>query len=237
MKQYESFGDCLKRCLKENGISASEAARLVGFRSRNSMFRILSGEAGVDVKLRFLEKLRESVGNTWPDAQWLALQESLSVERVGEERYRANRAFSRVLQSGEGAEAEDYTAHFCRADGQSMDIPVGEVLKEVCGEERAELIITGCCESGISRMIADVCGKMAERGRLTVRQYIDTAEECITQNIPGRAAAGVKALVQRAPGGARLLPAGDDGCLPAALHPHPALGRGGKALLDDPGTL
>lgn len=185
MKQYESFGDCLKRCLKENGISASEAARLVGFRSRNSMFRILSGEAGVDVKLRFLEKLRESVGNTWPDAQWLALQESLSVERVGEERYRANRAFSRVLQSGEGAEAEDYTAHYCRADGQSMDIPVGEVLQEVCGEERAELIITGCCESGISRMIADVCGKMAERGRLTVRQYIDTAEECITQNILG----------------------------------------------------
>ena len=39
MKHFESFGDCLKRCLKENHLSASEAAKLVGFRSRNSIFR------------------------------------------------------------------------------------------------------------------------------------------------------------------------------------------------------
>ena len=52
MKHFESFGDCLKRCLKENHLSASEAAKLVGFRSRNSMFRILAGETGDEVKLR-----------------------------------------------------------------------------------------------------------------------------------------------------------------------------------------
>jgi len=183
MKKYESFGDCLKRCLKENDLSASEAARLVGFRSRNSMFRILSGEAGVDVKLRFLEKLRENVGDAWPDAHWLALQESLSVERVGADRYRANLAFSRVLQAVE--DTGEYTAHHYRADGQMVDVPLKKVLEESCLADRAEIIITGCCDNGISRLIAETCGEAASRGRLTVRQYIDTAETVVTQNILG----------------------------------------------------
>ncbi len=183
MRQYESFGDCLKRCLKENGLSASEAARLVGFRSRNSMFRILSGEVGDDVRLRFLEKLREALGDSWPDKDWLALQESLSVERLGAERYEANRAFARILQAEE--QPADYVVHQRLQDGAVRHIPLQEVLNEVCGVDKAEIIITGCCDSGISRLIAETCGAAASRGTLSVRQYIDIDESCVTQNILG----------------------------------------------------
>lgn len=183
MHKYESFGECLKRCLKENGISASEAARMVGFRSRNSMFRILSGEASADVKLRFLEQLREALGKSWPDEYWLALQESLSVERVGAERYEANRAFSRALQAEE--QPADYVAHHHQRDGEIRHLPLRDVLKEVCRADRVEVIITGCCEAGISRLIAENCNEAASRGALTVRQYIDISEDCVTQNILG----------------------------------------------------
>ena len=101
MQRYECFGDCLKRCLKEAGRSASEAARAVGFRSRNSIFRILSGDTGYDVKLRFLHQLREKIGSQWPDENWYALQTALSRERLGNVQYEASRTFRRVLHEQE----------------------------------------------------------------------------------------------------------------------------------------
>ncbi len=183
MHKYESFGECLKRCLKENGLSASEAARLVGFRSRNSMFRILSGEVGDDIKLRFLENLRNAVGDSWPEKCWHDLQEALSVECLGAARYEANLAFARLLQAKEDNTA--YMAHYAQRDGKTRCIPMGEVLEDATRAARAEIIITGCCDDGISRLIAEKCGKAASEGHLTVRQYIDISEECVTQNILG----------------------------------------------------
>ena len=183
MTHYESFGDCLKRCLKETGLSASEAARLVGFRSRNSMFRILAGEAGDDVKLRFLEKLHGALKDAWPESSWLALQEALSVERMGPERYRANRAFGRALQARE--DTLRYMLQQPQPDGTTRDLPLGELLAEAGRAHRTEIIITGCCDSGISRLIAEKCGAAAAHGRLTVRHYIDISENVVTQNILG----------------------------------------------------
>ena len=183
MKRYESFGDCLKRCLKENKLSASEAARLVGFRSRNSMFRILANEAGDDVKLRFLEKLHEALGDTWPESCWLDLQKAWSVDRVGIERYQANQAFSKVLIGEETA--PEYMLHQVDQDGTTRDVPLGEMLTEACRAHRTEIIITGCCDNGISRLIAEKCSNAASEGRLTVRQYLDISEDCVTQNILG----------------------------------------------------
>lgn len=183
MKHFESFGDCLKRCLKENHLSASEAAKLVGFRSRNSMFRILAGETGDEVKLRFLDKLREVLGDAWPDRDWLALQEALSVERMGPARYQANLAFAKVLMGQE--KFPEYMLHQASTDGSTRDVPLGALLEETCWAHRAEIIITSCCESGISRLIAEKCSAAASRGSVTVRQYIDISEECVTQNILG----------------------------------------------------
>ncbi len=183
MKTVESFGECLKRCLKENGLSASEAARLVGFRSRNSVFRILSDEAGADIKLRFLEKLHEAVGDSWPTSSWMSLQQALSIERMGLERYKASQAFARVLL-GE-AEAPQYMLHHVLPEGGTKELPLSELLTEASQAHRTEIVITGCCDSGISRLIAEKCGEAASSGRLVIRHYIDISEECVTQNILG----------------------------------------------------
>ena len=183
MKRYERFGECLGRCLKENHLSASEAARLVGFRSRNSMFRILAEEAGPEVKLRFLEKLREALGDAWAEKYWLDLQQALSVERMGPVRYQANQAFTRLLLGEE--KAPEYVLHHASGDGKTTLLPLAALLAEASRAPRAEIIITGCCDSGISRLIAEKCGEAASRGRLTVRQYIDISEDCVTQNILG----------------------------------------------------
>lgn len=184
MQRYESFGECLKRCLKEEGLSASEAARLVGFRSRNSIFRILSGDAGEEIKLRFLESLYEAVGSQWPEKRWLALQEALSVERLGPERYRANQAFQRVLHEMD-ADIPAYNVRWYRADGTVNERSLGEVLQEIAASARAEIVITGCCDSGLARLLEERCGQAGTQGTLSVRHYIDTTEGTVSQNILG----------------------------------------------------
>ena len=183
MQRYESFGECLKRCLKEAGLSASEAARLVGFRSRNSIFRILSGDAGCDIKLRFLQALREALGDSWPEARWLALQEALSVERLGPERYEENRAFQQMLHGKEDARLEFSVVQALPEGSRESDL--GQLLTQAAQNARTEVIITGCCDSDLSLLLADRCGEAGAKGTLTVRHYIDTAKESVCKNILG----------------------------------------------------
>lgn len=184
MQRYESFGECLKRCLQEEGLSASEAARLVGFRSRNSIFRILSGDASEDIKLRFLEALHAVLGSRWPESRWYALQEALSVERLGPERYRANLAFQRVLHDPE-ATIPAFTVHRSLEDGSTRVYDLTKLLDEALRAAKAEIIITGCCDAGLSRLLAEHCGAAGDRGTLSIRHYIDTSEQVVTQNILG----------------------------------------------------
>ena len=184
MDQYESFGACLKRCLAEEGLSASEAARLVGFSSRNSIFRILSGEASADVKLRFLKKLHAVLGQTWPDKRWYDLQTAWNLERLGPVRYRENRAFQRLLYEEEG-EIPAYMIHPVVSEGGPAPLLLAELLTEISGSARVEIIITGCCESGLSRLLAECCGEAGRQGRLSVRHYIDTDRSVVTRNILG----------------------------------------------------
>lgn len=200
MQRYESFGECLKRCLKEGDLSASEAARLVGFRSRNSIFRILSGDTSGEVNLRFLSTLHDALGDQWPQERWVALQEALSVERLGPERYQAYQAFEWLLYARE--QSFSATVDWTDADG-SRTLSLDEALSEIARSERAEIVITGCCDSGLARLLAERCGAAGDEGRLTIRHYIDTAENVVTQNI-----LGILPLVSKPWYNARLLEPG-----------------------------
>lgn len=181
MHRYESFGECLKRCLKEEEFSASEAARLVGFRSRNSIFRILSGDTSDEVNYRFLSALHGALGDQWPEERWKALQDALSMDRLGVEKFRAYRAFERVLF--EQAEPINCTVERLLPDGSTEELDLRPLLGELDEAAKAEIVLTGCCDVGLTRLLADCCGKAGAQGRLNIRHYIDTDQSVITQNI------------------------------------------------------
>lgn len=183
MQHYESFGECLRRCLKEGKLSASEAARLVGFRSRNSIFRILSGDTSDEVKLRFLSALHDALGSQWPEERWLALQQALSVERLGVKKYQAYQAFDELLYAL--PEAAEYTVERLLPDGGAQTISLADVLDEISAAEKAEVVITGCCDSGLSRLLAERFAQSGAQGKVSVRHYIDTEPEMLTQRILG----------------------------------------------------
>ena len=57
----QEFGPCLKEILKEKRVSASELARMMAYKSRNSIFRILCGEGGHGARQAFYERLMKDV--------------------------------------------------------------------------------------------------------------------------------------------------------------------------------
>ncbi len=181
---YESFSQCLKRCLQEGGISASEAARLVEFKSRNSIFRILSGEASGEVKLRFLEKLHQKIGGAWPEQRWQQLEESLSVERLGVERYRTTQAIQRLMHERERP-IPQYMLTPMENQQSGQGRLLSEVLEEIVRSAKVEIVITGCYDADLSRLIVDKCNEAGMKGTLSVRHYIDTAKDTVGQNILG----------------------------------------------------
>ncbi len=184
MEGYESFAECLKRCLKQEGVTASEAARLVGFRSRNSIFRILQGETSGAVNEKFLQSLRDALGERWPDEHWHALEQALAVDRMGADSYQHIQAFRRVLQ-GESRDREDIIVQTVDVLGGCVETPLPEVLREIAKAPRTEIVITGCCDTGVMNLLESCCAEAAEAGRLSVRHYIDITEDVVVRNILG----------------------------------------------------
>ncbi len=179
MNGYESFGQCLQRILREESLSASETARRVGFRSRNSIFRILGGETSVEVDQRFLVSLREAVGDAWPQRHWDALETALTIKRVGLQAYLCEKAFCEALYGVPASEG-----YMVESAGKAAsERPMGELLKEICAGKDINVVICGCYERGLSTLLAAALDDAGSRGELYVRHYIDVTEPVLVSSI------------------------------------------------------
>lgn len=54
MNEHLAFAQCLQRVLNETELTATEVARRLEMRSRNSIFRILKGKTSPQLNRRFL---------------------------------------------------------------------------------------------------------------------------------------------------------------------------------------
>lgn len=182
MDVHESFAQCLQRVLSEEGISASEIARRVGFRSRNSLFRILSDATGVEVDARFLQQLRQALGDEWPAKHWRALETALEIKRIGLDQYLSDQAFCQGIYGGEPSRT--YLVEV-QENGVMVERPLHDMLREICREGRISVVISGGCERGLTSLLAECLSGAAHEGRLKVRQYIDSSEPVMVRNIMG----------------------------------------------------
>lgn len=174
------FGECLQTQLTTHGLTASKAARLVGFRSRNSIFRILSGETSAEVDSRFLDKLKEALGDEWPLESWRQLENALDIKRVGPVQHRSNEALCQAMSGG--GEKRRYMAEY-RENGQAMERPLEELLREICASGSISVGICGCCERSLAAVMAASMSDAGSEGRLRVRHYIDTSPEVMVHSL------------------------------------------------------
>lgn len=77
MNEHLAFAQCLQRVLNETELTATEVARRLEMRSRNSIFRILKGKTSPQLNRRFLESFHKQMGEQLTEAQWAALNRAL----------------------------------------------------------------------------------------------------------------------------------------------------------------
>ena len=53
----QEFGPCLKQILEKRKVSASELARMMAYKSRNSIFRMLDESSGHSARQAFFDRL------------------------------------------------------------------------------------------------------------------------------------------------------------------------------------
>lgn len=182
MGTHESFGSCLQRVLAQEGMSASEAARLVGFRSRNSIFRIISDDTSSDVDARFLSALEQAIGDRWQEKHWQELNNALRIKRVGLPQYLSDQAFQQAMC--DPAQPEPLLVVTCR-QGEREELPLQQLLRELVADSHLDIIISGCCERGLTGLLLHVLSSAGDEGRITVRHYIDLRPDEMVRNILG----------------------------------------------------
>lgn len=142
-----TFGECLKEILKKKGMSASALARLMGMRSRNSLFRILDDGSTAATQRVFYEKLEKSDCLKLSQTEKQQLLRALEVSRVGVEGVKNHHAMLKLLTDEEAA---------LEGERIRLDVQQAKTVTELDGQldfyarqRSVKMIITGCCDRRI----------------------------------------------------------------------------------------
>ena len=180
MKQFERFAECLKRILQEQKVSVTEVAKAVGFKSRNSLFRILNDQTSYDVEHTFLKNLRQSGIVELSENEWNKLEESLEISRVGISNYVSNQAIRNQLLLPK-PKNDDFV---CASLGdEPEEISLHELMQRYIDSREVELHIFCCCHPAFCRTVAQVLSETKPDCNLAVYQYIFAGEKEIVANM------------------------------------------------------
>ena len=182
MKRYERFSECLKRILEEEGISASEVSRLAGFRSRNSIFRILSDQSSIKAQEEFLDTLKNRIDQQWPEQHWQDLQEALVITRMGLNDYLASEAIRQLILPQQVTHKEIMVMMDDEHD-RLVTRSLREQLREFLGMGRVRITMRGCCDTALCSILAEELAPAGREGRVEVIHYVNMGEDVVIQNV------------------------------------------------------
>lgn len=183
MKQFERFAECVKRVLQEQKVSTTDVAKAVGFKSRNSLFRIINDQTSHDVERVFLQSLRQSGFLELTQETWDKLEESLEVSRVGISNYASNQAIRNQLLMPKKQD-DSFVCSTMAATGKTPDvISLHDLMLEYVDSKTLELHIFCCCHPAFCRTVAEVLCAPGRDCELAVNQYIFAGEKEIVANV------------------------------------------------------
>ncbi|MGN0746664.1 MAG: hypothetical protein ACI4ML_08315 [Aristaeellaceae bacterium] len=182
MKRYERFSECLKRILAEEGISASELSRMLGFRSRNSIFRILSDQSSIKAQEEFLETLKSILGEQWPARHWRDLQEAMAITRIGLTDYLASEAIRQLILP-RSETRDEIMVMLDDEQGRLATIPLREQLRVFLSMGRVHITMRSCCDAALCRLLAEELAQAGREGRVEVVHYINMGDDVVIQNV------------------------------------------------------
>ncbi|MBE5798974.1 MAG: hypothetical protein E7321_03370 [Clostridiales bacterium] len=177
----QEFSQCLKQILAGRKISASELARMMAYKSRNSIFRILDEKGGHSARQAFYDRLTGEDPLDLSEQERQALGQALEVSRVGEHVFMSNRAMRELLMSA-GMETEGKRVRI-DAFNRPEDPGFHMGLAEMARNRKAYIAITGCCDRAIFNALRERIYKTDVTCDVKVTHLIYTGEEEIVNNI------------------------------------------------------
>lgn len=183
MKKYERFAECMKRILGEQKISVTELARAVGFKSRNSLSRILSDQTSSEVEAAFLKTLKEKQCLNLNELQWHELDVALEISRVGYRDYCSNQAIRTLMAPTEPMTGEGFVCMTWDNDGERRVKPFSQALQSYARCKKVEMTIRCCCSVEFCRAIASVRNLQNSECEFSVTHYMFAGSDEIVQNI------------------------------------------------------
>jgi len=165
-----SFAQCLKELLAQKKVSASELARMMAYKSRNSIFRILDGEGAHGARLAFLERLKEENPLGLEAADFERLTEALEISRVGLAAYRSNMAMRELLAGGDG---EKDRIRVITREGREA----GEDYAKILHAKELEIGITGCCDRQLMSAMRELLRRRKTTDGVRVAHFIYMGQE------------------------------------------------------------
>ncbi|MGN1021567.1 MAG: hypothetical protein ACI4O7_14485 [Aristaeellaceae bacterium] len=182
MRRYERFSECLKRILEEEHLSASEVSRMVGFRSRNSLFRILSDQSSIRAQEEFLETLKNQLGHQWPERHWKDLQEAMAITRIGLPDYLASEAIRQLILP-QPPNQKEIVIHMDDELGRSVTRSLREQLQLFLSMGTLRITMCNCCDPALCRILAEELAPAGREGRVQLIHYINMGDEVVIQNV------------------------------------------------------
>lgn len=183
--QYETFSQSLRRVLSENELSITEVSNAVGFRSRNSMFRIVNGETSCKLNASFLADLRTALGTPLPKEAWNSLERALEIDRIGLQEYMNTQALSGLaIESNESPDPPRVV--FLNEEGLEQDLPLTEALSAwTDGATQLDILMLSVCSRSICQTLADFLQDRAQTAQLSVMQVVYAGNDSVVQNLVG----------------------------------------------------
>ena len=179
--RLEEFGPCLGRILCSRGISASEFSRLMAYKSRNTIFRILDGTCGNASRQAFYDRLIAEDPLALSDEERAEFARALEVSRVGTAAYLSNKAMAKLVLGGCARKREAIRV-YAREYGDGS-APLAQVLGGYMKNEQVKLIITGCCSDSVMEALREALLQQESRCSVSVIHYVYMGPEEAISNI------------------------------------------------------
>ena len=181
IEPIQAFGPCLKGILENRGVSASELARMMAYKSRNSIFRILDEAGGHSARQAFYGRLISEDPLGLNADERASLEQALEVSRVGRHAFLSNCAMRELMMNANR-----------RRDGQQIRVDAFaapddpaflKALSEMEHCKTAYVTITGCCDRAIFDALRKQIYKTDVTCEVRVAHILYTGEEEIVHNI------------------------------------------------------
>ena len=164
MTEIESFGECLRRWMRQRGYTNAHLAQLTHEKSGTTISRLVNDQCTAQRCAIFLEELLANVPDFTPE-ETSALRRSVEVTRFGKAQFRANQVFETLMTDAQGLSPVSETA--CWDE-------LLAVLTPWAADEPCEVLCFGCFDARVLGTLGALL-RREDTEALTVRHYF--AEE------------------------------------------------------------